>query len=146
METRKHLKLSSIVILLFAGFSLLQIVSELWFGDLNNAAIPEGAPNNVLLITRIFVVGVSVLLLLPSVYVGVKGLKMAKNPDDSKGHIVWATIILVIAVLNLFDPILGFINQKNTTETLGALFSVLLEISIYFDYVKYAKAIAKENK
>ena len=146
METRNHLKVSSIVILLFAGFSLLQIVSELLFGELNNASIPDGAPNNILLITKIFLLCVSVLLLIPSVYVGVKGLKVAKKPDSSKGHIVLATIILVIAVLNLIDPVLGFINKEDFTETLGAAFSVLLEIVIYFDYVKYAKAVAKENK
>ena len=145
METRKHLKISSIVILIFAGSSLLQILSEILFGELNNAAIPEGAPGNVLLITKIFMLCVSVLLLLPSIYVGVKGLKMAKKPDGSKGHIVWATIIFVIAVLSLIDPVLGFINNEGTTETIGALFSVLLEIVIYLDYIKYAKAVAKEN-
>ena len=145
METRKHLKISSIVILIFAGSSLIQILSEILFGELNNAAIPEGAPGNVLLITPIFMLCISALLLLPSIYVGVKGLKMAKKPDGSKGHIVWATIIFVIAVLSLIDPVLGFMSNEGTIETISAFFGVLLEIVIYYDYIKYAKAVAKEN-
>lgn len=144
METRKHLKLSSIVILLFAGFSLLQIVASLLFGELNNAAIPEGSPSNILLITKIILLCISVVLLIPGVYVGIKGLKAAKKPDSSKGHIVWATILLVLAVLSLAAPALSFISKAEASDSFGALFSVLLEIVIYFDYIKYAKAVAKE--
>ena len=51
-QSRKNLKLSSIAVLALALFSMLQLVSELLFGDFNQAAIPEGAPDNILLITR----------------------------------------------------------------------------------------------
>ena len=145
METKKHLKLSSIIILLFVGFSLLQILFELLFGELNNVASPDGAPNNILLITKIFLLCVSVLLLLPSVYVGIKGLKMANKPDNSKGHIIWATIILVISILSLVNPVIGFVKKEDITESFGALFSLMLEILIYFEYIKLAKAVTKEN-
>ena len=53
-QSRKQLKLTSIVVLVLAGFSMLQIVGELLFGELSNPAIPEGAPDNILLITKIF--------------------------------------------------------------------------------------------
>ena len=142
MKTRKHLKISSIVVLVMAAMSLLNLVSELAFGELNNV---QGADGSMVLITKIVLLAVSLVLLFPQIYVGLKGLKMAKNPDSSKGHIVWATIILAIAILNLIDPILGFLNKQDITVTLGALFSVLLEIAIYFDYIKYAKAVAKET-
>ena len=145
METKKHLKLSSIIILLFVGFSLLQILFELLFGELNNVASPDGAPKNILLITKIFLLCVSVLLLLPSVYVGIKGLKMANKPDNSKGHIIWATIILVISILSLVNPVIGFVKKEDITESFGALFSLMLEILIYFEYIKLAKAVTKEN-
>ena len=52
-QSRKYLKLSSIAVLALALFSMLQLVSELLFGDMNQAVIPEGAPDNILLITRI---------------------------------------------------------------------------------------------
>ena len=146
MEKRKHLKWSSVAILAFEGFTLLELVSEIFFGELNNAEIPEGSPANVLLITKIFLLCVSVLFTLPGIYVGFKGLKIAKNPDNSKGHIVWAKILFVLAVLSLAAPVLGFINKADSVETLGGLFSILLEIVIYFDYIKHATAVAKENQ
>ena len=145
MEKRKHLKWSSVAILAFAVFTLLELVSEILLGELNNVEIPEGAPSNVLLITKIILLCISVLFTLPSLYVGFKGLKMAKTPDNSKGHIVWAKILFVLAVLSLAAPVFGFINKADGVETLGGLFSILFEIVIYFDYIKHAAAVAKEN-
>lgn len=145
MEKRKHLKWSSVAILAFAVFALLELVSEILLGELNNVEIPEGAPSNVLLITKIILLCISVLFTLPSLYVGFKGLKMAKTPDNSKGHIVWAKILFVLAVLSLAAPVFGFINKADGVETFGGLFSILFEIVIYFDYIKHATAVAKEN-
>ena len=145
MEKRKHLKWSSVAILAFAVFTLLELVSEILLGELNNVEIPAGAPSNVLLITKIILLCISVLFTLPSLYVGFKGLKMAKTPDNSKGHIVWAKILFVLAVLSLAAPVFGFINKADGVETLGGLFSILFEIVIYFDYIKHAAAVAKEN-
>ena len=145
MEKRKHLKWSSVAILAFVGFTLLELVAEIFLGELNNVAVPEGAPANVLLITKIILLCVSALFTLPGIYVGLKGLKIAKNPDSSKGHIVWAKILLAIAVLSLAAPVFGFISKADGVETLGGLFSILLEIVIYFDYIKHATAVAKEN-
>ena len=145
MEKRKHLKWSSIAILAFAVFTLLELVSEILIGELNNVEIPEGAPSNVLLITKVLLLCVSVLFTIPSLYVGFKGLKMAMTPDNSKGHIVWAKILFLLAVLSLAAPVFDFINKADAVESLGGLFSVLLEIVIYFDYIKHATAVAKEN-
>ena len=139
-QLRKHLKISSIVVLIMAAMSLLNVVSELAFGELNSV---QGVDDSALLMTKIVLLSVSFVLLLPQIYVGLKGMKMAKRPNSSKGHIVLATILLVIAVLSLYAPVLSFINKQEITATLGALFSVLLEIVIYADYIKYAKAVAK---
>lgn len=142
-QTRKHLKISSFVVLLFAALSLLQIVTELLFGELNSTQIPVGAPENTLLITKIILLVVSLLFLLPEVYVGLKGLRIAKRPNSSKGHIIWAGIILVFSVLELIDPVIAILKHGGGAENISALFSVFLDVAIYYDYIKYAKAVAK---
>ena len=142
-ETRKHLKTSSFVVLLFAGLSLLRIITELLFGELNSAQLPEGAPENTLLITKLILLAVSLLLLLPKVYVGVKGLRIAKKPDSSKGHIIWAGIILAFSAFELIDPAVAIVKHGNVAENVSALFGVLLEVTIYYEYIKYARAAAK---
>ena len=142
-KTRKHLKTSSLIVLLFAGLSLFQIVSELMFGELNTAEIPTGAPDNILLITKMFLLGLSAVFLLPQVYVGVKGLRMAKTPDASKGHIVWAFILCGLAALNLISAVVGMV-QGTGSDNLENLSSALLELAIYYDFIKYAKVVRKE--
>ena len=142
-KTRKHLKTASFIVLLFAGLSLLQIVTELMFGELNTAEIPAGSPDNILLITKMFLLGLSVVILLPQTYVGVKGLRMAKNPDSSKGHIIWAVILSVFVVLDLISAVVAMA-QGTGSDNLKNLFSALLELTIYYDFIKYAKAVRKE--
>ena len=142
-QSRKNLKLSAIVVLAWAGATLIGLISELLYGEINSAAIPEGAPDNILLITKIFLVSISLLLLLPQVYVGIKGLRIAKNPNSSKGHIVWAVILLVFAVLGIIDPIVNLAKSGDTFNDIRSLSSIVLEIVIYFEYIKYAREVRK---
>ena len=83
------------------------------------------------------------LFLLPQIYVGVKGVRMAKNPNGSKGHIIWTCILFAFAVVNLISPLVGLV-QGTGSDNFGRVFSYLLEIAIYYDYIKYATAVSKE--
>ncbi len=142
-QTRKYLKLSSIAVLALAGFSMLQVVSELLFGEFVNAAIPEGAPDNILLITRIFLFSFALLLTLPSIYIGIKGMRIAKKPNSSKGHIVWAIILLVFAALSLISPVVDFINNGFKQGNISEFLSIAVEVTVFFEYIKYAIAVRK---
>ena len=145
MNNRKHLKFSSLAILALAGLSLINIVSELLFGELNSAEIPDGSPNNIILITKIVLMVVSLLCLLPQVYIGIKGLKVAKNPDSSKGHIVWGTVLLIFAIVGLISPLVAIIKQDAVFANASELLSVAIEVAFFYDYVKYARVVANEN-
>ena len=142
-QTRKNLKLSSIAVLALAVFSLLQIVSELLYGELNNAVIPEGAPENILPITKIVLFSVALLLTLPSIYIGIKGLRIAKKPNSSKGHIVWAIILLVFASLSLIEQGVGFIHNGFNFENISAFCSIVVEVAVFVEYIRFAIAVRK---
>lgn len=139
-QAKKHLKISALIVLLFVVLDLVKIVAELFLGELSSAQ----ASGNLVLITQIILLVVSALLLLPSVYVGIKSLRIAKNPVPCKAHIVWAAIILVFSALGLIEPVVGMIGQGNFAGNAPALFSALLEIVIYWDVITYARAINKE--
>ena len=143
-QAKKHLKWTSIALLALAGSTLLQIVAELLFGDLNNAEIPAGSPDHILMITKIILLGFSCVMLFPQVYVGVKGLLVVKAPNASKGHIVWAIILFVFTLIDLLSPAFALVMQDNVNENLSLLLGGLVEASVYFDYIKYAKVIARE--
>ena len=132
-QTRKNLKMSSIVVLVLAGFSMLQVVSELLFGELGDPTIPEGAPDNILLITKIFLFSFALLLMLPSIYIGIKGLRIAKKPNSSKGHIVWAIILLVFASLTLIIPVVGFINNGFKYDNISEFLSIAVEVAVFLN-------------
>ena len=145
-QKKKQLKSASILVLIFAGLSLVKIIAELILTDLNVTTIPEGLPENILLITKIVFAVISVLLLIPNVYIGIKGLKLASNPDSStKAHIIWGIILLVLTVLSLVSPITDIMQKQNVSANISILLGGLLDAIVLFDYVKCAKALAKEN-
>ena len=142
-QSRKYLKLSSIAVLALAFFSMLQLVSELLFGDINQATIPEGAPDNILLITRIILFAVAFLLMLPNIYIGIKGMRIAKKPNASKAHIVWAIILLAFACLSIIEPVVTCVSDGMKYENISAVLSIAVEITVFFEYIKYAMAVRK---
>ena len=144
-NSRKYLRLYSIFILIFAAYTLITLAVEVLFAAFDNVEIPEGAPENVGLIAQIVILSISFILLLPQLYVGLKGLKMAKYPNSSRGHIIWAMILLVFAVLGSISPIKNLISGTNARENFGTVTTCLVEISIYFEYIRYAKAVAEDN-
>ena len=144
-QARKQLKIWSIVVLIFAAATLLSLASELMFGDLNNATIPEGAPDNILLITKTILLVFSLVLLIPQIYVGVKGLRIAASPDSSKGHILWAIILLVATALTLITPAIDIFKGVNVYGNATDVLGILVEIFVYVDYIKYAKAVLNEG-
>ena len=144
-QNRKHLKISSWIILLFAALTFVQLLSELAWGEINHAVIPDGAPENVVDIAKIFISVVTLLCLIPEVYVGIKGLRVAKNPNSSKAHIIVAIVIFVFTLISLVSPVIRFFGGEDTRDNISTVFSLLLNASIYFDYIKYARLVAKEN-
>ena len=142
-QMRKNLKLTSIAVLALAVFSLLQIVSELLFGELSYATIPEGVTEDIILITKIFVCAVSFLLTLPNVYVGIKGLIIAKEPNCSGGHIIWAIILLAFASFALIENGIALGKNGFVYENISAFLSVAVEVLVFAEYIRYAIAVKK---
>lgn len=140
-NTRKELKLTSIVILVFAALSLVSVITSIIFGDFSSLA---DTPDGVLLASKIIVVVIAALILLPQVYVGVKGIKIAKAPVSTKAHIVWATILLVISVISVIMFVADLFKAGNTAQEVGDLCNAVVEGVLFIEYIRLAKAIAKE--
>ena len=140
------MKVYSIVVLIFAGLTFLNLVAELIFGDLNNAQVPEGSPDNVLLITKIVVAVISAIFLVPQTYVGIKGIRVAKNPDSSKAHIIIAITLFAVSVVGLISPIINIFKAESILNNISSLCSILVEAMIFLCYIYYAKEVAKGSK
>lgn len=144
-ESRKQLKISSIVVLIFAGLAILKSVFELLFIELDTAGMPEGTTETALLITKIVVAALFVLVSIPQIYVGFKGLAIAKNPASYKGraHIVWAIILMVVAALSIISPVIEIVNKVSVYDNVRLVLGSLVEVFVFIEYIKYAKEVSK---
>lgn len=142
-QSKKHLKITSILALIFAGFSLFNLLGELFWGD--TSAFPDAITASTMLIAKIILFAITFLFILPQVYIGFKGLKMAKNPDSSKAHIIWAVILFVFGFFGLISSIIDVVNKASTLN-ISAMLTTVVELTIYFDYVKYAREVSKSVK
>ena len=139
-QTKKNLKITAIVLLILAGLELLQTILVLAFGIANPGDVPE----NVFLITKVIAAVVAILLLLPQVYVGVRGLQLVKNPNPAaKAHIIWAIILLVVSALGLISSAVSFFQQGNGGGDLSTLLNRLVDVLVYIEFIKYSKDLQK---
>ena len=145
-QATKNLKTYSIIVLALGVLTLINLLFELFFGELNgelnNATIPDGAPANVAMIARIFILVISLLFLLPQFYIGIKGLKIVKKPDSSRGHIVWGMILIVFTAIGLISPFLAFFQGNGDAfGNVAEFFSIAVDVFVLVEYVKHAKAV-----
>lgn len=135
-NSRKHLKISSILVLVLAAATFIKTVVSVIFGDL---------PSAIVLITQISLFIFSAVLLLPQIYVGVKGILVSMHPTRSKLHIIVAIVLFIFSIIGLVFPIIGIINREAIFDNIGTIIVLLLEILVYFDYIKYAKMASKSR-
>lgn len=140
-QSRKHLKISSIVVLIFTFSTILGLIAGLI--DLNDATIPDGAPDNILTITKTILMVISGILLLPQIYMGFKGIIVANNPNSSRFHIVLGTIVFIFTLISLVSPAIALI-EGSSKESIRTLLALAVEASVYFDYIMAARAVANE--
>lgn len=142
-KNKKNLKILSILILALAVYSLVRIVLSVFSIDLNPENLTDGASATHLLIGQIFVCVVSVILLIPQIFVGIKGIKVSNNPDSSKAHIVWAVILTVLSVIGILSPASELIKGVAVLDNLLAVADMALDAIIYIEYINYAKKLVK---
>ena len=141
-KARKLLKIDSYCILVLVIWATIKTVLELCFFKVDAATLPEGTTEELLWISKILFAVVSFVLILPQLYLVFKGLKVAKKPDSSKGHIRWATVLLVLAAIGCISPILAIVRQQDILNNLLSAIVLIADVVIYFDYLRNAKAVA----
>ena len=142
-QSRKNLKIMSVVVLIFAACSLVHMAAALIFNAISVSTLPAGISPDMI---KLIVAGVTILLLLPQVYVGLRGLQIAKNPVATKGHIIWAVILFVLSALSIIDPIVGIVTNNNVSGNISMVLGVALELFVFYDFIKYANEVLNEAK
>lgn len=140
--SRNHLKEASFLVLLFTAFSFIRMIIQLFVG-FEADPTQVGVSHEIIVATMIVVFVVGLILLLPQLYVGVKGMKIAKNPTSSKGHIVWAVILLVFSAFGIISTVTSIAEQINVVDNVITLVDHALDVIVYCMYIKYANRVLK---
>ena len=139
-QSRKNLKFMSIAMIILALLSLGRVALELIFTDFNVESVPDAtAVTEFIAVIVLAVVGF--ILMLPQLFIGLKGMRVANNPDSSKGHITWATILLVISIIALVAYGIQAIKTGEYKENVSAILNMLLDVVLYSTFIKYAKEV-----
>ena len=141
-NSRKNLRDISTIVLFFAVINCVREVLNIFLVDFKMATLPEGATEGLVLVTQIVMAAFALIFLIPDLYVGVKGLKVAKKPDSSKAHIVWATILAVLSVFALLSHISG-LAQSGIVNGLINIIGTAADVAIYVCYIVCAKQVRK---
>lgn len=140
-NSRRHLKEASFLVLLFAAFSFIRMIIQIFVVGFNGESEQVGASRELMVAVMIVTFVVSMILLLPQLYVGVKGMKIAKAPTMSKGHIVWAVILLVFAVFGMISAVSSIAEKTQIADNIIALVDHSLDVIVYCMYIKYANKV-----
>ena len=141
-NSRNHLKEASFLVLLFTAFSFIRMIIQIFVGfEVDPAQVD--ASHEIVVVTMIITFVISLILLLPQLYVGVKGMKIAKNPTSSKGHIVWAVILLVFSAFGIVSTVSSIAEQINVIDNVITLVDHALDVIVYCMYIKYANRVLK---
>lgn len=143
-NAKKQLKTYSIVVLLLAALSLVRSLVNIFTTDYSSINV-DGA-EEVLNVALVIAAVISFVVLLPQIFVGYRGLKVSSNPDSKGGYIVWAWILLIIAVIGVISGICSIASSKDMLDTILGIVDAGLDVVIFFFVIKYAKIVQKGAK
>ena len=141
-RTRRNLLAFSIFILGFAAYTLVSLGLELFLGSgFENATIPEGAPENIIDIAKIFVAVVTLVMVLPQIYVGIKGICVARNPDSSGSHIFWAVVLFIFAIVGIVSAVFNLVSNGGAGDGFSMMIDGVIEAIFYLEFIIYARRV-----
>jgi hypothetical protein len=133
VKNKEALKTLSVLILFLAGLTLTRTIVDLIVSGLPIANVADGMTKELMQITAIITVVLSCVLLLPQVYVGIKGIKVSNGAASSKAPFVWA---IILAILSGIAAISGFSTMISafTFSNILAFVDIALDVVVYIFY------------
>jgi hypothetical protein len=140
-KNKKELKTLSYAILFLVTLSLIRLIVDICVNGLPKVNV-EGVSAEVANVMTIVAVVLSFVLLLPQVYVGVKGVKIANGGKGDKWHIVIAVILGICALTAVVSNCISMVKTFNF-DTVLAVVDSALDVAIFVWYIITARKIAK---
>lgn len=141
-KSKKELKAFSILVLAFVAFILIRSIVDLSLNGLPQVnEVPKGVTKGMIKTTQIIMIVVSFIFLLPQIFIGVRGLKIANGANaKGKAHMVWAIIFVLLAILSSVASIVDLVKDFNFDNSINLL-SSLIDLILFGGYYVYARKV-----
>ena len=150
MENRTRLRENGLVLIVIGILDLFMFIATMVKGIIDGTIANELATvaPDMLLAVKIgigFVFALLALLVFADVLLGLKALKVSKNPDASKGYITFAKISMILTCIALISHVIS-IFDGNTHGVDAALnvASTTLSVAIYTMFIQSAEAVRND--
>lgn len=150
MRNRKNLHDYGLVLIILGILNLFTfgstIVSGLVDGSVKDALATVDADILVAVKVVLGVIGgLMGLLVFADVLIGVKALKVSKNPVSDKGYITAAKVFFVISVISVISAFLSFFDgNASIVDSIINFANAVLDSVVYFLFIKAAQAVRRD--
>ena len=142
-KNKKELKSFSILILALVGLTLIRsIVTVCIKGIPQSTEIPEGMTKELVQIVAIIAFAVGFVILIPQIYIGVKGILIANGAESGKAHIIWAIILLICSGIAVISGISDLVKAFDIYAVLDLL-GPIIDCAVFAFYYIYARKVAQ---
>ena len=150
MENRRKLHESGVVLIILGIFNLFMFLATIVKSIVDGSVAAELAavePDIAVAVKVVLIVFCALLslLVMADVFLGIKAIKVSKNPTASRGYIIVAFIFLVIvAIAIISNAISVFSGHGSVFDSSLNLGNTALSAFIYAWFIGNAEAVRKD--
>lgn len=150
MENRKNLHDYGLVLIVLGVLNLFMFVSTMITGLVDGSITAALANVEAEILVAVKIVlgvlgGLMGLLVFADVLIGMKALKVSKNPSSDKGYITAAMVFFVMSIIAAVSAFASFFDGN--TPIVDAILNFAnsaLGAAVYFLFIKAAQAVRRD--
>lgn len=145
-KTKRDLWITSVVILVLTLIVVVNaIIGAASTGFTFNAAPVDGLSKEIVQMISIIVWAISLIILIPQIYVGYTGMRISKGQADpsKKGHLIWAIILAIFSLISVITSISNIANSKNFASDIINLVDAILSVLLFGSYVFFVRKLSR---
>lgn len=151
MENKRKLRENGLVLIVLGILHVFTFVSTIVEGFIDGT-ISEGLATvdaDILVAVKVVLIIICLLLLLiagADILLGIKAIKVSKNPNASKGYIIIGKIFLILTCIAVIANIISIFTGNSASAIDSGLNagSSVLSLCIYILFINAAEAVRKD--
>lgn len=150
MRNRKNLHDYGLVLIILGILNLFTFVSTIVSGLVDGSVKDALATVDADILVAVKVVlgvigGLMGLLVFADVLIGVKALKVSKNPVSDKGYITAAKVFFIISIISAISAFLSFFDgNAPIVDSILNCANAVLDAVVYFLFINAAQAVRRD--